>query len=133
MGVRPRDRVRPDGRKFYADLTARLLAFAEEDFRRQKPTESGGTLADDFQKFEEQMGRKHDDDVQEWPFPESVAYLYGWFWEISAGRPFSSVGPLPIPAAEYLAWCALSRVRLERWEVDALRQLDSLYLRIAGE
>ena len=79
------------------------------------------------------MGRKHEDDIEEWELPEAAAYLYQWFWELSSGRPVSQAGFLAIPSSEILAWCQLSGIRLRSWELDALRQLDAAFLREMGK
>nr|WP_029311615.1 hypothetical protein [Acidiphilium angustum] len=59
-----------------------------------------------------------------------MRYLWEWFAEISACRPVSQAGMLPVPATEIRAWEDLRRIRLEPWEVDVLRGLDALFLRI---
>lgn len=62
--------------------------------------------------------------------PLCCRYLWDWWLEISAGRPVSQGGLLPVPATEIRAWEQLRRVELEPWEVDVIRSLDALYLRI---
>ena len=79
------------------------------------------------------MRRRHPDDVLPTP-PRALDYLWTWFREISAGRPYSSGGqPLPVPSVEIDAWSRLARVQLEPWQVSALREIDCAFLRVMAE
>jgi hypothetical protein len=61
--------------------------------------------------------------------PIEIQYLWEWFWEMNSGRPVSQAGFLPLPATEILAWQELRDVRLAHWELDAVRVLDTFFLK----
>jgi hypothetical protein len=90
----------------------------------------GGTLRDAFASYRRQVGRPHPQEVSADQIPESVAYLVQYFGEMCRGRPITEVGMLPIPASEMLAWSQLTGIRLARWELSAIVQLDQTYLRV---
>jgi hypothetical protein len=87
-------------------------------------------LRDAFASFKRQTGRDHPQSAGTYPVPESVAYLLHYFAEMCRGRPVTEVGLLPIPATEIVAWCQLTGIRLERWELSAIIMLDQAYLTI---
>jgi hypothetical protein len=60
------------------------------------------------------------------PLPSSVAYLWDWFREISAGRAPAAGGlaAAPITCTEIEAWQRLTRVQLTAWEFDTVRSMD---------
>jgi len=55
------------------------------------------------------------------------------FNEIAATRGSSGFGPLPLAAAEILAWSQLKRTNISPWEFDMIRLLDQTYLGICAE
>lgn len=40
------------------------------------------------------------------------------------------MGPSPITFPDIAAWCQLHRRRLTPWEVDTIKDLDAVYLRV---
>jgi hypothetical protein len=102
---------------------------------RQKPQPDGSTLAEAFESFRRQTGKRHPQDKpSEIKCPEHVMYLYRWFMELAHGRPVGGMGVMmPIPSSEILAWSQLSGNRLEDWEITTIRALDAAYLRIMSE
>jgi len=40
---------------------------------------------------------------------------------------------MPISSMEILAWATLARLVPEEWELDAIRQLDGVFLKVMGE
>lgn len=77
--------------------------------------------------------RPHPDTPTSCPLPESLRYLWHYFWDLSAGRPVWQFGYRPLPASEIHAWEQINDIKLERWELGALRQLDTLFLKIFAE
>jgi hypothetical protein len=133
LAARPGDRAHPDGRKFFAGLTARLVAYAEWEFRLSKPLPDGSNLRDSFASYRRGTGKTHPDDY--WPHrePKGGHYILEWFWDLNFGRNATTAGYLGISAAEIVAWCSLRRIRLRGWELDALRRLDAKFLQVMGE
>jgi len=67
------------------------------------------------------------------PFPEPLRYVWEWYQELARGRGSSGFGPNPISWLDVLAWSGLMDMRLERWELRALRLLDLSYLLAIAE
>lgn len=58
-------------------------------------------------------------------FPEELLYLWEWYRDLSQERDFGPMGdPLPLKSPQFLAWQSLLWRRLNRWEIDILKQLD---------
>jgi hypothetical protein len=57
------------------------------------------------------------------PFPEVVAYLWGWFNEIIAGVPAGGMGPQVMTWSDLRAWADLTGEAVEPWEARALVRL----------
>jgi hypothetical protein len=108
----------------------RLLWFAEREFKLGKRQSDGHTLREHFAAMHRMSKRRHPEDRPSCEIPECVAYLWTYFCDLSAGRIISQVGAMPIPAIEFRAWEELNEIKLQRWELGAIRQLDALYLKI---
>jgi hypothetical protein len=120
--------VREQRWKFFGDLTARLLWYAEREFTLRKPLRNGGTIGDAFALYEKKTRRRHPEDKPACGLPIEIEYLWAWYWEIAEGRPQNGNGLLPIPAMEIKAWADLAGVTLKPWEMRALRALDRLLI-----
>lgn len=58
------------------------------------------------------------------PIPDAVAYLWGWYAELAAGRGEGLAGAAPITYADIEAWARLLDRRPSPHEVSALLELD---------
>ena len=65
-------------------------------------------------------------------FPKELEYLWGFFLELSATRPQGYSGPLPITYSEIKAWLDLTDNTLASWEVEVIKKLDRLYLKVVS-
>lgn len=106
-----------------------LLDYAAGQFRRSR-REGGATLGDHAAYLKAQ-GIEPDEDEPELP-PLEVAYLWGWFCELHAGRG-GGLGPAPITWEAIASWATLTDRTPQPWEVDAIRQLDAAWLTAAAE
>jgi hypothetical protein len=93
----------------------------------------GATLREHFASYRRMARKRHPKDVESCPMPESLQYLWAYFWDLNAGRPVWQGGFRPIPATEFMAWQTLNEIQLERWELEALRRLDALFLKVVAE
>ncbi len=126
--------LRQRGRQLSPFLIKRLVWWCEGEFRKLKPLPEGGTLGDAFAQFRQQTGKPHPQDIEQIEPPDALLYLWDWFWELAQGRTFGPEGvQMPISNLELLAWSSLIGVRLQRWELIALRAIDGAYLRISAE
>lgn len=96
------------------------MAWAREEFRLGKPDKNGTPLRAHLQAAGvEEPNPK--------PFPEALAYLWGWFLDLHSGRPYG-MGPAPMTWEGVLAWATLTGNYPAPWEVRAIRALDSAFL-----
>ena len=58
-------------------------------------------------------------------------YLFEWYADLSRTRGVSMIGPEPIRYTEIEAWCNLTGVRLEHWELRAMVRIDEVFLGVA--
>lgn len=96
------------------------MTWAREEFRLGKPDKSGTPLRAHLLAAGIQNPNPH-------PFPEVLAYLWGWFQDLSAGRT-SGFGPGPITWEGMQAWATLTGTYPAPWEIRALRELDAAFL-----
>jgi hypothetical protein len=61
--------------------------------------------------------------------PRQLFYLYDWFNLISRGR----YEVAALNWSEIDAWCRLSQVQLEPWEIDVILSLDRVWLSVCNE
>lgn len=66
------------------------------------------------------MGKPPPELAEQPPLPEELAYLWGWFVEISSAGDFTW--------SNLKAWSDLNRVVLDRDETRLLSKLNALYL-----
>jgi hypothetical protein len=62
--------------------------------------------------------------------PVSLIYLWQTFVSISAGRQTGYSGPLPLSYTEIKSWIELTGCELTPFEVNSIKRLDNVYLRI---
>jgi len=65
--------------------------------------------------------------------PEQLAYLWGFFLDLSRQRTNNGFGVLPLQYADIYAWTRLNEQPLDRWELDAILRLDGAYLASANK
>ena len=65
-------------------------------------------------------------------FPEDLLYLWEWFIDLGNARPQGYAGPAPISFSEIKAWSELMGIKLSGWEVEALKDLDIIYIRVVS-
>jgi hypothetical protein len=65
--------------------------------------------------------------------PDAMVYLWIWFCELDAGRGGNGFGLNPLSYSEIQAWTQLKRVDLAPWEVEAIKRIDSVRIRVSQE
>ena len=79
------------------------------------------------------LGKAPPKQLEEIELPYCVMYLWGWFCELSGGRSYSEVGPLPLSYSEILAWSQLTKTNPTVWEVQAIKAIDRVFITEAGK
>jgi hypothetical protein len=119
--------------KFYAELTAELVAYADAHFRLDKPDKDGETDRQRLLAVESQTG-KTPPELAEAPILAShLAGLWMFFCELSEARGGNGFGVNPIGWSEFHSWQQLTRTRLAPWEVRAIRAVDRVFIRVMGQ
>ena len=65
--------------------------------------------------------------------PRLAVHVWSWFLELDSSRGNSGFSHFPITYADLKAWQEMTRIRLEPWEVSALRRLDAAYIKSVAE
>jgi hypothetical protein len=60
--------------------------------------------------------------------PACLDYLWQWFCELSNSRQYTDFGPLALSYQEIQAWANLTGKDPAAWEVEAIKQIDRLFL-----
>jgi hypothetical protein len=63
--------------------------------------------------------------------PSCILYLWEYFCELSGGRQMSEAGPGPISYREIKAWSDMTGNALAPWEVETVKRIDAVYLKLA--
>ena len=66
-------------------------------------------------------------------FPELMEFVWSAFLSLNAARGQGYSGPMPISFSEISAWKELTGNQLSTWEVEAIKKIDSLYVRIIND
>jgi len=106
-----------------------LEEYAEWDFKLSIPDKDGVTERQHLQEVERQSGRTPLA-LQGPEFPELLEYVWAAFLLLNHTRGQGFSGPLPISYQEIIAWQQLTNESLLPWEVDAIKRLDAVYLRV---
>jgi hypothetical protein len=64
------------------------------------------------------------------PLPPAAEHVYRWFGELSSARGSSGFAPAVIGYLDIAAWASLTGQQPTPWEVECLRALDALFLKI---
>ena len=92
-----------------------------EAVRLNATREDGSTLREHLENVERVTGKQQFDEPA---LPDGAEYLWGWFWDLDAGRGSNGFGLNPLSYSEMKAWAELTQQMLDPWEVSALRKMD---------
>jgi hypothetical protein len=84
-----------------------------------------------LEQVERQTGRRPAE-LDGPPFPSEVFHIWSAFVALTTTRGQGQDRPLPITYLEMKAWSDLTNNHLGPREVEAIKQIDSAYLRIAN-
>ncbi len=65
--------------------------------------------------------------------PGDLVYLWLWFCELDAARGGNGFGLNPLGFTEISAWAQLTRNSPQPWEIEVLRRIDAVRIRVANE
>lgn len=96
------------------------------------PDDKGVSLRARLEQVEEQTGNRPPD-LDGPPLPEVVDHLPEIHLELRAAAGGTGFGPAPVAYAELWAWCTLTGVMLDPFEVECIMALDAAYLAARAE
>jgi hypothetical protein len=123
MGVRAGAPLLGQARKFFAGARETLIRYAAHQRKLGQPQTDGRPL-----RAHLAVAARHDPaariELAGPELPSELAYAWGWFLELSRGRKAGH----PLPWREIESWARVTRRMVKTWEVDLLRDLDSVWL-----
>jgi hypothetical protein len=63
-------------------------------------------------------------------FPEPLSHIWSAFIALNNTRTTGFNGPNPITYTELLAWKEVTQNPLAPWEVEAVKRIDNIYMRV---
>jgi hypothetical protein len=84
--------------------------------------------ANDEQALEEALK-----DLNAYPIPTELQYLYGWFCDLSAQRGSNGYGPNPLNSSVIRDWAAMSGHNINPWEFETIRAMDRKWLKVYSD
>lgn len=60
--------------------------------------------------------------------PQLAQHVWYYFLELHAERGNNGMAPMRITSTGIKDWCFVSGIRLERWEIKAIRRIDSAWI-----
>lgn len=67
------------------------------------------------------------------PLPELAAHVWDYFLQLHSERERNGMAVNSINSRGILDWCELSRIRLEHWEIRAIRAIDNEFVSSAND
>jgi hypothetical protein len=64
------------------------------------------------------------------PFPEELEFVWATFLELNSTRGVGMSGPLPLSYQEMKAWLELTGEVLTPYEVEAIKRIDKVYMKV---
>ncbi|HEY9819107.1 MAG TPA: hypothetical protein V6D20_25340 [Candidatus Obscuribacterales bacterium] len=94
-----------------------------------KPDQSGITLREHLEQVEKQT-RKTPKELMGPEFPSEVSHIWSAFILLNQSRTAGLNGPNPITYEQIKAWKELTETPISAWEIEAIRKLDTVFLRV---
>ena len=107
------------------------MAYAEHQFELSKTDQNGVTVRAHLETVEKQTG-KRPKDLEGPEFPYELSHLWSAFVFLSSGRSSGFSGPEGLSFSEIKAWSELTATPVSPADVDVIKKLDTLYLRVAN-
>lgn len=109
-----------------------MIAYAGHEFRLSRLGKDGKSLRETLQTVERMTRRRPAELDNPHPLSPLVAHLWLRFCELAGARQ-GGFGPQPILWQEIESYARQMGLAMQRWELRALRALDRLAMKHAGE
>jgi hypothetical protein len=98
------------------------------EFELAERQEDGSTMRDHLKAFEKATGKAHPRLAAAPRLPKGCEQVLADFMDLHGCRTSTGFGPAPISYLELDAWQRVNGLRLEAWEIDAIRAADEAYM-----
>jgi len=109
-----------------------LCEWAEHQFKLNKPDKDGITEREHLEQVERQIGRRPEALEPPTVFPQLMSHVWSAFIALSNSRTQGFSGPNPITYEQIKAWKELTETPVEPREVEAIKSVDTVYMRVAN-
>jgi len=118
-------------RFFFESLIVDLEEFAEHEFKLSIPDKDGLSPREHLEQVERQTG-KRPKELDGPEFPELLSHIWSAFTILNNSRSVGFSGPNPISYGDIKAWMELTNTPLTAFEVEAVKRLDKVYMRVTN-
>lgn len=109
-----------------------MCEWAEHQFKLNKPDKDGITEREHLEQVERQIGRRPEALEPPTVFPQLMSHVWSAFIALSNSRTQGFSGPNPITYEQIKAWKELTETPVEPREVEAIKRVDTVYMRVAN-
>ena len=109
-----------------------MCEWAEHQFKLNKPDKDGITEREHLEQVERQIGRRPEALEPPTVFPQLMSHVWSAFCRLSNSRTQGFSGPNPITYEQIKAWKELTETPVEPREVEAIKSVDTVYMRVAN-
>jgi len=109
-----------------------LLSWAEHEFNLNKTDDKGTTEREHLLQVERQTGHTPKALENPTPFPSLLMYIWSAYCSLNSARTAGFSGPNPITYTEIKAWKELTETPLKAWDIQAIKRLDQVFIRVAN-
>jgi hypothetical protein len=109
-----------------------LEEYGAWDFKLSKPDKDGVSEREHLEQVEKQIGITPIA-LEAPPFPLDMEYVWSAFLSLNEGRGAGFSGPLPISYQEIKSWMELTGNILTPFEIDAVKRLDRVYIKVVND
>lgn len=107
-----------------------MLAFAEQALSNASSDGMGSTQDDHIQSIIRQGGQLPANISKQLELPPLGVPVWNYFCDLSRARQSNGFGPQPYTYSEIQAYCNLNGITLQPWELDLLKAIDQVALKI---
>ena len=108
-----------------------LCDWAEHTFKLNRPTGKSATEREHLEQVQKQTGKVISDLEPEIEFPNVLSHVWSAFVSLSNSRSVGFSGPNPLTYPDIKAWIEITGTPLKSWEVEAIKQLDAVYIGVS--
>ncbi len=98
------------------------------EFELAKRQDDGMTLRDHLKAYEQQTGKVHPEMANRAALPSACQQVFSDFTELHCARGSTGFGPARITFVDIDAWERVNGLKLDAWEIEAIRAGDDAYM-----